>query len=540
MQIIENPIKFLQSLDIQSLDKSVERVNLDEKPDISTLNEEQFYAYNRIKEIYQEFLQGEGPEMVVLNGAAGTGKTYLVTKIIHTLLNKDQDMKIACVGMTHKAVAVSRLMSPFLPPVNYKDYPDRDFKSLRKNLTKIRYSTAHSILALVPKQEDRKQVWVPHPVHGAEPPVSQFDSCFVDEASMEDTEIIKHFYKWSDETLIIHIGDVEQLPPPGEPDVSPLFKPAVQNKLGIEVINLTEVMRQAQNSPILAHATAIRLDKCVKQFKQSLLADDGNSFLAHLDVAKHPEETVDILWRLFDSKEFEEDSNFAKVITWRRDIEAKWNHLFRKMKYMDTHGINIDGTKILPIIVEGERIILRAPWVRDLLGIKEIVFPNSAELKVLEKPQLYTKQVGNAHIQYYRFLVEYEDPYKNESTRDYLEVVHEDFQDKLKAQTLYYDNASRKAYKAGDKKKGGQMWAIKVNIESMFADITYPYAGTAHRAQGSTYAYSVIAWYDGLDIKSSAFRAMNPGADKLFKSWAYTSCTRAKYGNIIITKNGKF
>lgn len=537
---ITDPIEYLKTLELKELERLVERVAIEDDPQIDTLNEGQRAAFDFVQQWYEDFFDDDenAAEMVIINGPAGAGKTYLITKIIHAFLHERPGLNIAMVGLTHKATNVARLMSPFLPPPDYKDYPDKDYSNLVKNITRIRYSTVHSILALVPNTINRKQVFVPHPKYGDDPPILQYDICFVDECSMEDQNIVEQLYRWSDDVLIIHVGDKEQLPPVAEKDISPLFKRAVQREIGIQEISLTEVMRQAKGSPILAHATAVRLGKSEQKFNDSLEAADGGSFLCHLNVSDYPNETVEILWRLFNSDHFKRDSNYAKVITWRKEIERKWNLLFRRMAYMDTYGIELaEGKKILPMVVPTERLQLRAPWIESGPAGDEIVFPNSAELVVVEEPEILMDQVTNEYVQFYRVLVEYNDPNRNEKRRSKIDVVHETDEDKLHAIIDRLRGASKDAYDDGDTKTGGRLWGQKIRVETRFADITYPYAGTAHRAQGSTYGYAIPALYDALDLLTPKILRMNPNARAEFKAWKYVALSRAKFGNIIIHKN---
>jgi hypothetical protein len=535
--IIKDPITYLKEMELRDLEMLVERVSLDTPPDLSMLNEGQREAFDYVFDFVHNFLDEEkgGPEWVVLNGPAGTGKTYVVTKIIHALLHNDGDMNIAMVGMTHKATNVARLMSPFLPPPNYKDYPDKDFSKLMGNITRIRYSTAHSILALVPKIVHKKQVFVPHPMFGDEPPILQYQVCFVDETSMMDKDIMQYFYAWSNHVMIVLIGDKEQLPPVEEDgDSSPVFQKEVQKATNMGVVSLVEVMRQAKGSPILGHATAVRLGQPAKEFENSLLSDEGD-FLCHLNVLRNPQDTVDILWRLFNSEQFKRDTNYAKVLTWRREVEEKWNIVFRKKMYLEEHGLEVNGERYLPRVVAGEKLQLRAPWIQRGPAGDEIVFPNSAELTVLDTTEMVT-QLHQKHVSYWRTKVEYLDPNNQERRVNHIDVLHNM---EVGPMLILIDSLRKQAetlYKANNVKDGNSVWGQKVRLETMFADITYPFAGTAHRAQGTTIGYGIIAKYDGDDMLTPKMLSMNPKFRAVHKKWLYVVLSRAKFGNILIHK----
>jgi len=528
-KIILDPYDYLMTLELSNLDQNVDRVQIEDEPDISTFNEGQKKAFDMAVQMDEEFDSLDKPyDMGCITGPAGSGKTYVISKIVHYLLHHNPSLKIATVGMTHKATNVARLMSPFLPPPNYKDIPDRDFSALSRNITRVRYSTAHSILALIPKVENRKQVWVPHPKFVDEPPLLEYDVVFVDEASMADTSMTKHFYYWSDRVLIIFVGDKEQLPPVGMKQ-APVFSKAVIRDCKINMVELTEVMRQATNSPILYHATAVREGKTYPDLTENLLAQDEKSFQVYLNISERPQDVVDCLWRIFNSPQYRENTDYAKVITWRNETELKWNNLFRGLYYGDEYGTEVNGKVILPRIVPGEKLTLRAPWIKETGVGDEIVFPNSAELEVISQT-VKTDTLHGTPIDYHKTRVAYMDPNTQMIKQDFIDVVTKEDQYKVEKKIRELWDLSNAAYRKGDKKEGSQLWRQKISLENRFADITYPFAATAHRAQGSTYGYAIIAEYDGKDMKK--WHETRPQ----YKPWKYVALSRPKFGNIIILK----
>ena len=75
------------------------------KFDISDLNEGQREAYDLLCNFIND---KQGDEMFVLSGFAGTGKTYLVNKVIRYIRNTHPNYKIALTAPTNKAVKVLR------------------------------------------------------------------------------------------------------------------------------------------------------------------------------------------------------------------------------------------------------------------------------------------------------------------------------------------------------------------------------------------------------------------------------------------------
>jgi ATP-dependent exoDNAse (exonuclease V) alpha subunit len=351
---------------------------------------------------------------------------------------------------------------------------------------------------------------------------------------MIDKDMLKHFYGWSDSVIIIFVGDSEQLPPVDEDSgISPVFQKAVHKAVHMGAVSLTEVMRQAKDSPILGHATAVRLGQSTKEFEKSIESEGG--FLCHLDVTGNPNEVKSLLWRFFSSEQFRRNTDYAKVITWRRETEEKWNNLFRKMLYMKDHAVEVNGERFLPRVVVGERLQLRAPWIQRGPAGDEIVFPNSAELLVLEIKELVAQAHGR-HFHFWRTKVEYLDPNNQQTRTSHIDVLHNTHVgDMLKLIDDLRKNAET-LYKANNPKDANSVWGQKIRMETMFADITYPFAGTAHRAQGSTYGYGIVAKYDGDDMLSPKMLSANPNMRRLYKTWLYVALSRAKFGNIIIHK----
>jgi len=148
-------------------------------------------------------------------GAAGTGKTFLVSKFVESL---DKKYKVLVLAPTHKALDVLK-----------------SYFSDTKNVT---FKTIHSALKLKPQFVDDKKVFLP----AGKPILDDFDYVIIDEASMikkREAEMLLE-----SRSKLIFLGDKYQLPPVNEEE-SIIFN-EVDNK-----IELKEIKRQSNGNPIV-------------------------------------------------------------------------------------------------------------------------------------------------------------------------------------------------------------------------------------------------------------------------------------------------
>jgi len=146
-------------------------------------------------------------------GYAGTGKTTVIKTLIATLRN---DFNVAVCAFTGKACNV--LMRKGIPA-----------------------STMHSLMYDVVEQDDGSVEFFPKPFIAGE-----LDLIIVDEASMVSTQLYNDLMKY--DKPVIFVGDPGQLEPVGD---NP-------NLMKQPDFVLTKIHRQAEKSPILSLATAIR------------------------------------------------------------------------------------------------------------------------------------------------------------------------------------------------------------------------------------------------------------------------------------------
>jgi len=282
--------------------------------------EDQEAAYDQV---YDRLARGE--RFTGLRGYAGTGKTYLVSRLVEQLL--DEDCTVTVCAPTHKAVQV---LSDELG-----DAP-------------VQMQTLHSFLGLrlQPTEEGEYELVAEEERDFTEGVV------IVDEASMIGREEWSHIQDAPFWVQWLFVGDPAQLPPVNE-DPSPA--------LDVPGPTLETIHRQAADNPILELATKIRTG-ADGRFGSKF--EDGKG----VAVTRDREEFLDSVLRAFDTEAFAEDATHARMLAYRNKTVRRYNREIRTERY----GADADR------FVEGEWLVGTETWFHD--GVQRIT--NSEEVRV--------------------------------------------------------------------------------------------------------------------------------------------------------------
>lgn len=193
---------------------------------------------NLFQKLQQFIANPNGKSCFILKGYAGTGKTTVMSTLIKAL--PKYQIKTVLLAPTGRAAKVLSVYS------------------------KKEASTIHR------KIYRKKAAFSPDMHFSLSPNMHQDTLFIIDEASMIADELTDYSgssllkdvieYVYNDKNnRIIFIGDTAQLPPVGS-DESPALVPAQLQKFKLQVqgVELTDVVRQEQESGILFNATAIR------------------------------------------------------------------------------------------------------------------------------------------------------------------------------------------------------------------------------------------------------------------------------------------
>lgn len=258
------------------------------------LTKDQQEAFNSIF----QFIADPDEHVFVLEGYAGTGKSYLVSKVLENipkyfatqkLVNPEyEDMVVELTATTNKAAEA--LQEQVHQPV-------KTIFSLLGLVVRTDYETNSKSLGV--KRETNK-------VYNS--------IIFIDEASYADGQLISYVFSQTENCKIIFIGDPAQL--------SMSYGTAPVFKQGWPTARLTNVVRQAEKSSIIQLTTSFR--NTVNTGVWESFVPDGTSVIK-LDKSQ-------VNWEL--EKEFTRpDWHFkdSKVLAWTNKKVIAYNHLIREM-----------------------------------------------------------------------------------------------------------------------------------------------------------------------------------------------------------------
>jgi hypothetical protein len=409
-------------------------------PDVSMLTDKQLEIYDILSKIkLNEFT------MHVLTGYAGTGKTFLVGKIINQILFDNKTASVAVTATTHKAVKVLKELS-----------------RLNQDTENIEFFTLHSLLGL--KREINSDGTESYVEDSFGSKVEDYSLIIVDEASMLDNKLFDTLAKHAKKNLIplLFIGDDKQIPPVNGGEFV-LFTKKIPNKH-----TLVDIIRQANGNPIIETSKRIREGE-----KLDFVDNINDNFgLKYIKLGNEDDYINDY----FNNEQFKTDPNYVKILAWTNSAVDYYNSKVRKAIY----GENCERICI------GEKMVLNKPVV---LG-KKVLLNNNDEFEVLSY-DVETETSGYP-FKYYSLDVESDDK------RLSLKLLHED-------SFLSFNNAleslKKEAIKTKDTYARRMKWVNFYKLAEKYIDAKYNYALTVHKSQGSTFDNSIVIYCDILRVK---------------------------------------
>lgn len=395
------------------------------------------------------FAVGQTEErMLLLEGFAGTGKSTVWWDFYSELIKTKQSYFVAAAASTNKAVSVLEKLAP----------PEA------KN--RVEFATLHSLLGLVSQIDaDGHESFKPDWKRDKKVSFAAFDIILVDECSMVNLELwglLQEAMARYTSVKIIFMGDSAQLPPVNE-TISPVFA-EVSNRYC-----LTQIVRYVAEKPI---------GRLVGVVRDWIVGTDTPQSFQHavnvitLDSQWHHSEDnrvhnlSDSAWiekaiALFKSSEYEADPDYVRCIGWTNKVVENLNSRIRKAIYGDTSTPFVEGERLLcvkPVFLNGD-----------------LIMPNSTELTVIScTPDFQHDYKG------YELRV-------NETQTGCgftLFVLEESAMEKWQARCGVLKTQAIRGNKLATRSETWKTYHAHININ---APVTYAFALTAHRAQGSTF-----------------------------------------------------
>jgi exodeoxyribonuclease-5 len=239
-------------------------------------------------------------------------------------------------------------------------------------------------------------------------------------------------------------------------------------------------MRQKKGNPIIDTSVKIRENLENPSIDTGTISNitdsgDGIEFL-NLSSPDIRENFQSILDNYFNSEKFKSDPEYAKIIAWRNKTVLTMNNLARKVIYGDESL----GSKILI----GEKLIANNPIIEN----NEILFNTNDEFTVENfkiKSSKFKIDEENISLKYYETGVSFIDD-EEKKLMYYIDILHEDSQ-------FDFDRILGGMKKTAIEKKGKEKtWVKYYDFLRRYADVSYAYAITAHKSQGSTYTTAFV------------------------------------------------
>ena len=442
--------------------------------DTLTLSGDQAKSYSRLEQFIHEPFDPWDPtrkgQFITLKGHAGTGKSLLVTLLVHREGGKKP---FALTAPTNKATKVL----------------DRMAWESHAPVADVR--TIYSLMGLkLTSDGELKEIR-----SSGGGTVAEFSIVVVDEASMINSELNRHIMSsLPAHVKMIRVGDPLQLPPVGE-DMSPVFAD------GGEVLEMTQVVRQAENNPIIALAQHLR--QCILAGDRSMLKIKTNR-VGNEGVIVLPDAKFKAWMRQgFKTQQYKNDGDSFRSVAWRNVTVDEYNRGIRKAIY----GDDLDMAK--PFMV-GERVLAAEPVQVFEAGMQlednaDIIMKTDDEGIVLGVDEMIHPYIPKQYGDYKVWRCEIGG--MEEGSIDTF-LIHPDDERKYKQKL---DDLRKRAQK--ERRLWRSFWAFK----ERFHDLRPAHALTSHRSQGSTYE---VCFVDARDIFA------NRNVVESLKS-LYVACTRA-------------
>lgn len=456
-----------------------------------TLNREQQEAFDWLFKFCIGMVAG--CRKALLQGYAGTGKTFTLTKMIEAVKLKFPHINFGVTAPTHKAVRVLKKQS-----------------ELRDQLD---FGTIHSFLGLKQKVNDLTGEVTYEPdfrPNGQPRRIDGVHILIVDEASMLDDAEYNHIeteLRSNPKLRVIFTGDALQIPPVGKKqkvlhEVNAIpFVPARQVAHNIHVLSLVQPQRQSADSPIIMYAHAIR-QSYTHQYPAFEFKDEYKHALEVVPIKGNKDGINQLLESYFCTPDFDEDPDYCKVVAWRNTTVRFFNNMIREL----IHGTPDVGH--LPKLLIGDKLVMEKPWV-----VKErVVLPNNEDVELvkvevkeiefrytlIEKSTFTDSSVydpfsdAEKHKQTVPlkvYQVTIANPDGDEFTGN---VIHEDAEEQFKAIKAKIERAAKSL--SGFERSS--MWKEFYRVDDRFMWVTHNYCVTAHKSQGSTYQHTLSMEWD--------------------------------------------
>lgn len=484
---------------------------------------------------FDSFLSQSQRKFFYLFGFAGTGKTFLISHLIHEALSNDKiDVVMVCAPTN---VALSVLESYFRARFRRTD---------PKYLKRIEFMTIHRLLGFKASisNETGEKIFNPKKNSKNKTLSSEFNKLvIIDECSMISSSMVAEIDKYVNlyEFKIVFLGDSSQLPPVSE-DISPIFT-RINDKYEYHIL-LDEIMR-TKSSGIK------KISKIIRKYNHNSKLDDLVDVLIPIHKIKS-RSSDERPFKMFHKKKDYKNSTWFKyvikkinskcppiILTWRNNTSDMYNRIIREEIHKTSNLDNYleNDYMIFNNYYESRKISDEIPCrIFYTSNIVKIVSIDSYEKKLVDWAEYLIKSPSSlaerAHNTLLKKLDIFETKYKID--RMIVNYIHDGV---IKSKKYVIDTITRselESYKENIRlikehiehfhkkhkvnKVTSKLWKLfHTLLIDPYANINFSYSITTHKAQGSTYAIAVV---DFEDI------TLNPNKSEMTRA-LYTATARA-------------
>ena len=405
--------------------------------------------------------------MFSIEGSAGMGKSVLTSFIVKSLVD---DYKIHVSTPTHKSLGVLNDM-------------------LKKNDLRgqIDTTTIHSYLKLSPKEDYENGQLILEIIPDSK--VKKVDVLLIDEASM----VGKSLYNFIDDAMnrglvkcIIWVSDKHQLDPVLD-EINPIY-----NK-DIHKYQLTKIIRQAEGNPIITLANKFR--KCIEH----KIYPENDTIIKSIEDMRCKEIEIynndnDFMNRYFNS-EYKAVENL--IVSYTNKYTNNLNKMIRNILIPDSDTYVLD-----------EHLIFNTVHTKN----KEVIHNNNETIKI-KKIQ---KNYSDIYKMVYWDIEDYEGRYFKAVDINDWHIFDTEIQKLANA-----------AMKEKDRNAKRIIWSEYFDLKNEYQKVSYTYACTVHKSQGSSVNEIFINLRELL-------RMRNTINDIDFLKLLYVAVTRTKFNAIFL------
>ena len=453
------------------LAKEIMRLKISEAL-LDGLNEGQKKAFIQVV----DFFRSDGFDAVILKGYAGTGKTFLVKRIIEYITTAYPNRKIAITAPTNKAVHVLNRNTPF-------GDNSAVFEEYNEPNSKIVYSTIHKLLGL---KESISNTGVQSFVTGKDTDLTKYKYLILDEVSMLNDDLFEKLMKFNDKVKFIFMGDPAQIPPINSEHCAPFQDTCKYNLMRLE---LTEIMRQKGENAIVDNSMTLR-QNLIKPEPIGKINTTLNSMghgVIHMNAKTNRAMVRKVIEKLYRDPQYDQNTDFVKIIAWKNKTVAYLNNLVKEVIFGDKKkrfniGDNLVANKALFTRSKNE-----FKWSGNDMMYK--IKANTSDEFNVTNVKIITRTFqesvkGSPKVNftgdYYKLTT-----LNSLNETEILYVLHEDFHKEF-METLI------EMKQLATSKRSGAYWKMYYTMLKWSDDIAYNYAITAHKSQGSTYQNVIL------------------------------------------------